>query len=164
MIIRLIAIFFTLTLIGLVGTYWFACPCEQIPGGPLRGEQAQATDPDWGFVNDRQTVPLCQIEVAFLLPRSMNVNCMSVDGLLFVSCSQCAGKQWSAQALLDSQGRVSVGDKVYPIVYQRVTLDSDLDRIWTARLNKIGADPAPRPEHWWSFNLATNGSSASASD
>jgi len=48
-------------------------------------------------VNDINAVPLCQIQVDFPIPRSMNVNCMSTGDDLFVSCSQCAGKQWAAR-------------------------------------------------------------------
>ena len=143
-----------LVLVTLAGTYWFACPCDRIPGGPLNGEFVEQPVTDWSFVNNIETVPLCQIEVDFPITRSMNVNCMSVDNLLYVSCAGCAEKQWAARALTHPNGKVRAAGRVYPIRYRRVTNAADLDRAWSARLKKIGAAPTERPAHWWSFNLA----------
>jgi hypothetical protein len=155
MIYKLIGLIVILIALGAAGTYWFVCPCETIPGGPLAGEEVAEGVMDWSFVNDVEAVPLCQIEVDFILPRSMNVNCMSSASDLFVSCSNCANKQWSARALSHPEGKIRAGGKVYPISYQRVTDSQDLDRVWLARLTKIGRDPVPRPEGWWTFNLVS---------
>ncbi len=133
--------------------YWFICPCETLPGGPVQGEVDRTPVEDWQFVNDIEAVPLCQIQVDFTLPRSMNVNCMSTGGDLFVSCSGCADKQWSARALKYPDGFVRAGETVYPISYERVTDEAMLDRVWYARLAKIDADLTPRPYHWWTFRL-----------
>ncbi|MBO6557406.1 MAG: hypothetical protein JJ957_12960 [Pseudomonadales bacterium] len=134
-------------------SYWFICPCGVIPGGPLFGERVTEPVEDWSFVNDKAAVPLCQIEVDFPIPRAMNVNCMSTGGDLFVSCSGCADKQWAARALAHPNGIVQAAGKVYPITYERVTDEAKLDRIWAARLSKIGKDLSARPDHWWSFGL-----------
>lgn len=141
--------------IAALVTYQFVCPCDRVPGGSLSGEVV-AAPADWSFVNDKATVPLCQIEVAFFIPRSMNVNCMSIDEQLYVSCSQCAGKQWAARALEYPLGRVRAAGKVSDIRYTRVVDDVTLDRIWHARALKFGRDPKPRPDHWWSFQLGAN--------
>lgn len=153
MILKTIGVVLLLAVIGAAGSYWFVCPCETIPGGPLAGETVTEPVQDWSFVNDIETVPLCQIEVDFPIPRSMNVNCMSTGGDLFVSCSGCADKQWAARALEHPIGFVRASGKVYPITYERVTDEARLDVIWAARLNKIGREPSPRPDHWWSFGL-----------
>lgn len=109
--------FLCIILVFVAGaTCWFGCPCGYIPGGPLSGDQFPSPDSDWSFVNDLEAVPLCQIEVDFLIPRSMNVNCMSSGGDLFVSCSQCAGKHWSARALAYPEGKVLAAGRVYAIV------------------------------------------------
>lgn len=142
-----------LTALGLGATYWYVCPCETIPGGPVQGTVDRTPVEDWNFVNDIEAVPLCQIQVDFTIPRSMNVNCMSTGGDLFVSCSNCANKQWSARAVKYPDGFIKAGDKVYPISYERVMNDEMLDRVWYARLAKIDADMAPRPDHWWTFRL-----------
>lgn len=152
MIVKSIGVFVVLALVA-ASTYWFACPCDRIPGGALRGEVVEAPIEDWSFVNDAAVIPLCQIEVDSPIPRSMNVNCMSVDDLLYVSCSGYADKLWADRALTHPQGNVRAAGKVHPIRYQRVTNADDLDRIWSARLAKTGAETAPRADHWWSFNL-----------
>lgn len=154
MILKVLVSIILLALLVLGATYWFACPCDRIPGGPLRGDSVEQPISDWSFVNSADEVPLCQIEVDFPITRSMNVNCMSVDKLLYVSCSGCADKQWAARALTNPLGKVRAAQKVYPIRYQRITSEADLDRIWSARLRKIGAEPVERPGHWWSFHLA----------
>lgn len=155
MIYKLIGVTILVALIGAASTYWFACPCDRIPGGPLAGDEIKQIVADWSFVNDPAAVPLCQIEVDFLLSRSMNVNCMSSDGLLFVSCSNCEGKQWSTRALTHPEGRVRAAGKVYDIRYRRVTDVGELDRAWNSRSSKFGREPTARPKGWWSFNLVS---------
>ena len=142
-----------LAVVGLGATYWYVCPCEIVPGGPVQGTVDRTPVDDWHLVNDIEAVPLCQIQVDFTIPRSMNVNCMSTDGDLFVSCSDCATKAWSARALKYPDGFVKVGSTVYPISYERVTDEAMLDRVWYARLAKIDAALAPRPDGWWTFRL-----------
>ena len=81
--------------VGLL-TWFFYCPCERIPGGYLMGTEAVDAVTDWSFANDPQAIPLCQIQVdAGLLPHSVNLNCMSSNGELFLSCSVCERKYWS---------------------------------------------------------------------
>ena len=134
-------------------SYWYVCPCEVVPGGPVQGAVDRTPVEDWHFVNDITAVPLCQIQVDFTIPRSMNVNCMSTGGDIFVSCSSCAGKAWSARALKYPDGFVKVGSTVYPISYERVTDEAMLDRVWYARLAKLDADLVDRPTDWWTFRL-----------
>ena len=155
MILRTLGLVILLVAIGLAATYWFVCPCETIPGGPLAGEEVTQPVRDWSFVNDIGAVPLCQIQVDFPIPRSMNVNCMSTGGELFVSCSRCADKQWAARALEHPDGFIRAVGRVYPITYQRVTDESQLDTIWAARFTKLGREPSPRPGHWWGFRLSS---------
>lgn len=138
--------------VAALATYQLVCPCDRIPGGSLSGEVV-AAPADWSFVNEKSSVPLCQIEVDFFITRSMNVNCMSIDQQLYVSCSQCAGKQWAARALEQPLGRVRAAGKVYDINYTRIIDEARLDRIWRARAMKFDREPKPRPNHWWSFQL-----------
>ena len=60
--------------------FWFVCPCERTPGGPLSGNEMTAAVDDWSFVNE---VGLCQLEVDRGIPWSVNLNCMSDGGDLF---------------------------------------------------------------------------------
>ncbi|MEM1432494.1 MAG: hypothetical protein AAGG11_00390 [Pseudomonadota bacterium] len=143
--------------IGLVivggGIYTSVCPCERVPGAWLLGEVAAEPVSDWSFINNRDEVPLCQLQVTTWRPHSINLNCMADDGRLYISCANCAGKRWSADALTHPAGRLRAAGTVYPVWLERVTDPGMLDRAWSARLQKIGREPSPRPDHWWSFEL-----------
>lgn len=135
------------------GALSVACPCSRVPGGHLLGREVREPVSDWSFAND---VPLCQLEVGSVLPHSINLNCMSTDGELFVSCSNCEGKHWSSIALERPAARLRAGDAIYPVTLTRVEDAPTLDRAWGARASKTKA-PAdtPRPDHWWSFRLTS---------
>ncbi len=129
--------------------YFFACPCARLPGGYLLGEEISEPVADWSFANE---VPLCQIEVQRWLPHSINLNCMSAGGELFLSCSGCAGKTWSNAALQNPQARIRVADRVFPVTLTRLTDPARLDHAWRTRARKLGqALDTPRRDGWWSF-------------
>ena len=128
-----------------------ACPCGPVPGVWLFGERAEAPVEDWEFAYDAS---LCQIQVYTWKPHAINLNCMSDEGELFVSCSNCEGKSWSGYVAENPEGNIKIGDRVYPINLSRMTAPAELDRVWSARLRKIKSDSAEsRPDHWWSFKL-----------
>jgi hypothetical protein len=133
-------------------TFFFYCPCERIPGGWLLGDEV--TDPvsDWSFAND---VRLCKIQVNALVPHSVNLNCMSTGGKLYLSCASCEGKYWSTAAINDSGARIRINDQVYPVKISRVLDPKILDEAWLARATKLGRPTKPRAEGWWSFNLVS---------
>ena len=140
-----------LVAVAAAGVTWLMkCPCDRIPGTYLVGEEVQAPVSDWSFANSE---PLCQIEVGNLLPHSVNLNCMAVDGELFLSCAGCDGKHWSTIALENQQGRIRIGTRVYPVSLQRVTDPEILDAAWKGRADKLGREPQPRADGWWSFRL-----------
>lgn len=134
-------------------TFFFYCPCERIPGGWLLGDEI--TDPvsDWSFAND---VRLCQIQVKALVPHSVNLNCMSTGGKLYLSCSSCEGKYWSTAAVNNSGARIRINDHVYPVTISRVLDPKILDEAWVARATKLGRPTDKRrAEGWWSFSLVS---------
>ena len=138
--------------IGLV-VFTNVCPCGPVPGLWLFGEEPETKVEDWSFANDREVAPLCQVQITTWRPHSINLNCMSEGGSLYISCSNCAEKSWSNSALHYPDGHIRVGETLYPVVLERLTNAQDLDIAWSARLLKIGAERAPRPDHWWSFRL-----------
>ena len=157
--IKFLVVGLLIVIVGLAGTYWFACPCTRIPGASLSGEEVNTPVSDWSFVNSKEEVPLCQVEVQALLPHSVNINCMSSNGELYLSCSRCEGKYWSSKALENSSGRIRAGPFVYPVTLTQVTASNELDVAWQARADKVGAkELLERPDHWWSFRLASRSS------
>ena len=154
--IRVILVCIGLLALAAAGSLWFVCPCATVAGGPLSGEEIQDPVSDWSFVNAAGDVPLCQVEVTTPVPYSVNVNCMSTAGALYISCSHCDGKFWSSKALTIPAGRVRAGESVYPIVYSRVLDEAELDAAWRARAAKVGSIEIPqRPDHWWTFRLTS---------
>jgi len=139
---------------GAAGWFWFVCPCERTPGGPLSGERRSVAIDDWSFAND---VDLCQIEVDRGIAWSVNLNCMADDsGALYLSCARCDGKAWSTAAISNSAGRIRIDGKVYPVTLTRVEEGGLLDVAWQARANKLGRGrDTKRPDHWWSFQITS---------
>jgi|TARA_B100000767_G_scaffold275621_1_gene313792 hypothetical protein len=132
-------------------TFWFSCPCDRLPGGPLKGQLVSVAIPDWSFAND---APLCQIQVAAIIPWSVNLNCMSEGGQLYLSCARCERKFWSNTALNNTNGYVGISGKVYPVSMARVLDPEILDIAWHSRAQKVGrGNGLPRADHWWSFSL-----------
>lgn len=140
-------------LISLVAAtvYLVSCPCGPVPGAWLFGDRYDAPVTDWSFVNDREQVPLCQLQVTSWHPQAINLNCMADAGALRVSCSNCAGKRWPAAALAHPAAWLRADGRLYPVALARVTEPAELDAAWAARLAKLERDPSPRPDHWWSF-------------
>ena len=140
--------------VAALAGYSLYCPCERLPGVYLLG--AEVTEPvtDWSFAND---VPLCQIQVrSGFLPHAINLNCMSAEGDLYLSCSQCEPKVWSQAALRDPLARLRAGENVYPVQLARVLDPANLDLAWRARAIKVGQPPdSVRPDHWWSFAVTS---------
>ena len=131
--------------------YFFYCPCDRTPGGWLLGETVAEPVSDWSFVN---AVPLCQIQVGSWLPHSVNLNCMSSEGKLYLSCARCDGKFWSTVALEIPEARIRMAGKVYPVKVSRVEDSRTLDEAWIARAAKLGRPlDTPRADGWWSFRV-----------
>lgn len=128
--------------------YFFYCPCERTPGGWLLGTEESTPVRDWSFANQ---APLCQIQVQRLLPHSVNLNCMSANGDLYLSCARCEGKTWSTYALSNPKARLRIGGTIYPVNLARVTDETKLDIAWQARAKKFARPAIPRQPDWWSF-------------
>ena len=148
------ALVLALALLAAVGlTFWYVCPCERTPGGPLQFAEVKEPIEDWGFANQ---VGLCQLEVQAFVPWSVNLNCMSDQQKLYISCARCDGKFWSTIALRNDTGRIAVGERVYPVRMRRVLDPLELDLAWRARGQKTGRGlNLPRVVHWWSFELTS---------
>lgn len=151
--VKAVAVILVVLLVGALSTFWFACPCEQMPGGPLQGERSTATVQNWSFANEPG---LCQVQVDRGIPWSVNLNCMSVDEDLYISCARCDGKGWSTAVLDNPEGFIRIRQTVYPVTFTRLADSKALDAAWRARLAKLGADESTlRPAHWWSFRLVS---------
>ena len=151
---KTVSIFIGLAVIATAA--WITqCPCDRSPGAWLIGDVVEDPVADWSFANQ---AGLCQLEVAGVIPHSVNLNCMADASELFISCARCDGKYWSTRAMEIPYGRIKIRDSVYPVKMIRARDNATLDRAWRARANKRrGRSPdtlvPPRPSHWWSFRL-----------
>jgi len=147
--------------LGAFFTWFFACPCDRIPGGYLYGNVIEQPVNDWSFANE---VSVCQIQINTLLPHSINLNCMATpQGDLYLSCSNCQRKYWSQAALKNPSSRLRMNGNVYPVTLTRVTDPMEMDQVWQARVKKLqvvatAVNPAvplgtPRPDGWWTFRV-----------
>ena len=125
-------------------------PCGPIAGGALTGSEFSEAVDDWSFANDAEQ---CAVEVRPSDPHSVTVNCMSWERRLFVSCSDCDGKTWSAVAVADPNGRIRIAERIYPVHLTHVEESNLLDAVWRARAGKLGEDESARPAGWWTFEL-----------
>ncbi len=153
-VVTAILIGVVLVAVPLIAAYSLYCPCEQLPGVYLLGEEVEEPVTDWSFAN---AVPLCQVQViSGRLPHAVNLNCMSAGGALYLSCMYCKDKVWSNAALANPLARLRVGENVYPVRLARALEPERLDIAWQARATKAGQPTdRPRPEHWWSFAVTS---------
>ena len=148
-IVTAVVLVFAIT--GLA-VYVNSCPCERVPGLWLTGTEVAETQEDWSFVNE---VGLCELEVRSWRAHSITLNCMSSRGDLFISCSRCEGKYWSGVALENPEAVLRIGRRLYPVSLARITDPNGLDRARQARAAKLKRDDVARPDHWWTFQLAS---------
>lgn len=147
-----LAVLVTAILVAVI-VYAKTCPCDRTPGLWLSGEASSKPVKNWSFANN---AGLCQLQVYGVLPHSINLNCMSAEQRLFLSCSDCSGKAWSRYALADPEGWIKIFGVLYPVSMSRITDEDQLDKAWAARLRKVSRNSKqPRPDHWWSFELTS---------
>ena len=152
---------FAVLTVGAVSIWAYTCPCERTPGIYLSGERVRQPVNDWSFANQ---VELCQIQTrSGIISHAINLNCMAdEDGELFLSCAQCDGKRWSTAALLNPAGYVRLDGLVYPVNFEKLEAESELDIAWRSRALKLAilrgsaiGEVAERPDHWWSFRVSS---------
>lgn len=126
-------------------------PCGPIAGTALTGPQSADKIRDWQFAAD---VDQCALEVRPEDPHSVTVNCWLVGGQLYVGCSECPGKTWSAAITLNSGARIQIGDNVYPVKATRLTDQVAAERAWAFRSEKYEAgEVGGLPADFWLFHL-----------
>ena len=126
------------------------CPCDRSPGGLLFGDRADGEISDWSFAND---VPLCQIQIAGLVPYSVNLNCMATSsGALYLSCSVCDLKRWAGIVVGNGRAKMRLDGTVYPVTATRVMDPDELDRAWGASICStrlaLSVGSVTRPYPW----------------
>lgn len=129
-------------------------PWERTPGGKLLGEIQTRPVSDWSFV---QQVPNCAVETRPQYPHSVTVNCWDLSGQLYIGCMNCAEKIWSRYLMENPLVRVRVEETIYPVLFEQVVDDGEMNAAWQARWQKMGRpSPAPAaPEHYVLYRVTS---------
>jgi hypothetical protein len=89
------------------------------------------------------------------------------EGELYLSCSVCTTKYWAGKVGEDESGVMRLNGVVYPVIVNRETDPTAMDRAWAARVTKLQthgggqfnptpASDAQRPDHWWTFRIVSS--------
>ena len=121
----------------------FALGCGPVPGGSLEGDPAPVPS-DWTATlgGDRA---LCEIEARPADPHSIQLECFSHEGALYVQSHRWVRapwwpvKSWAVVWLEHPEVRVRIGDALYDVVATPLEPGAQRDAILRAR----GYDPVP---------------------
>ena len=90
-----------------------ACdPSDQRPGLWLSGDELTLWPDDWSFSNDQSEV-FVQVSTPYLIPHSVTIWCVEVDGELYVAAARAAEKNWPSWVDRQPEVKIKVGEGVY---------------------------------------------------
>lgn len=119
-------------------------PIAMFAGGPFTsGETHTGSEPDWGFLDQRETVELQLLRPA----RSRTTWILTHDGRVFIPCGYMDSpvgrfwKRWPVEAEQDGRAILRVDGKLYPRQLERVR-DPALAQALVAELGRKYAMPA----------------------
>jgi len=110
-VVCLVALLIVLRITGLD-------PSNRRPGLWLTGEVATTPVADWSFTDQIPNVKL-QTNTWYGIPHSVNINCVSYKGQLYLDSFYAAGmtyphgRSWNENVARDPHVRIKVGDKLY---------------------------------------------------
>lgn len=89
-------------------------PHDRTPGLWLKGNVVTAPVTDWSFT---ENIPVVQLQTRtwYLLPHSVNINCLDYNGQLYLVSVYPAGTRhsWNENVIRDPQVRLRIGDQIY---------------------------------------------------
>jgi len=97
-------------------------PRARTPGLWLKGGLVTTPVTDWSFTDKIPTIQL-QTETWYLLPHSVNINCVAYNGRLYLTSVYPAGTRrgWNENVERDPHVRLKIGDKLYDRTLTEVT-------------------------------------------
>jgi hypothetical protein len=126
----LILLLIVLRIIGLE-------PHDRIPGLWLKGNVTNTPVTDWSFTDN---IPVIQIQTQtpYLLPHSVNINCLDYNGQLYLVSVFPAGTThtWNDNVIRDPHVRLKIGDNVYDRTVSLVTDAAEQEGVMEARHKK----------------------------
>lgn len=112
-------------------------PHDRIPGLWLKGNAVATPVSDWSFT-DKIPVIQIQTQTPYLLPHSVNINCLDYDGQLYLVSVFPAGTThtWNDNVIRDPHVRLKIGDQVYDRTVSLVTDPAEQEGVMEARHKK----------------------------
>ena len=112
-------------------------PHDRTPGLWLKGNVVTTTVTDWSFT---ENIPVVQIQTQswYLLPHSVNINCLNYNGQLYLVSVFPAGTRhsWNENVIRDPHVRLKIGDQVYDRSVSLVTDPAEQEGVLEARHKK----------------------------
>ena len=112
-------------------------PHARTPGLWLKGNVVATPVTDWSFTDKIPVVQL-QTETSYMLPHSVNINCLNYNGQLYLVSVYPAGTAhtWNDNVMRDPHVRLKIGDNIYDRTVSLVTDPAEQEGVLQARHNK----------------------------
>jgi hypothetical protein len=112
-------------------------PHARTPGLWLKGSVVTTPVTDWSFTDKIPVVQL-QTETSYMLPHSVNINCLNYNGQLYLVSVYPAGTAhtWNDNVMRDPHVRLKIGDNIYDRSVSLVTDPAEQEGVLQARHNK----------------------------
>jgi hypothetical protein len=112
-------------------------PHARTPGLWLKGNVVTTPVTDWSFTDKIPVVQL-QTETSYVLPHSVNINCLNYNGQLYLVSVYPAGTAhtWNDNVMRDPHVRLKIGDDIYDRTVSLVTDPTEQEGVLQARHNK----------------------------
>jgi len=112
-------------------------PHARTPGLWLKGNVVTTPVTDWSFT-DKIPVVQIQTETSYMLPHSVNINCLNYNGQLYLVSVYPAGTAhtWNDNVMRDPHVRLRIGDDIYDRTVSLVTDPAEQEGVLQARHNK----------------------------
>jgi hypothetical protein len=129
----LVCLILILVVLGITG---FG-PHDRIPGLWLKGNVVATPVTDWSFTDN---IPVIQIQTQtpYLLPHSVNINCLDYNGQLYLVSVFPAGTThtWNDNVIRDPRVRLKIGDQIYDRTVSLVTDAAEQEGVMETRHKK----------------------------
>ena len=112
-------------------------PHARMPGLWLKGNVVATPVTDWSFT-DKIPVVQIQTETSYVLPHSVNINCLNYNGQLYLVSVYPAGTAhtWNDNVMRDPHVRLKIGDDIYDRTVSLVSDPAEQEGVLQARHNK----------------------------
>jgi hypothetical protein len=112
-------------------------PHDRIPGLWLKGDVVTTPVTDWSFT-DKIPVVQIQTQTWYLLPHSVNINCLDYNGQLYLVSVYPAGTThtWNDNVMRDPHVRLKIGDQIYDRTLSLVADQAEQEGVLETRHKK----------------------------